>query len=127
MKRTFRKWFLPLMIALIACLAGAFTACKEQGDKTYTITFDVNGGGSLSDKTWKQGTTLSLPTPSAGSSIDMYGYTFTGWFYDEECTLAVEHLALNTVKYRIHAMLKNAELLSKKELLGYISKYGLVF
>lgn len=38
-----------------------------------------------------------------------------------------EHLALNTVKYRIHAMLKNAELLSKKELLGYISKYGLVF
>ncbi|MBP3433752.1 MAG: InlB B-repeat-containing protein, partial [Clostridia bacterium] len=95
MKRTFRKWFLPLMIALIACLAGSFAACgktsgKEPEGKSYTITFDVNGGASLSDKTWTEGTTLSLPTPSAGSSIDMYGYTFTGWFYDEDCTLAVD-------------------------------------
>ena len=38
-----------------------------------------------------------------------------------------EHLALNTVKYRIHAMLKNAELDSRKELLGMIRKYQLVF
>lgn len=38
-----------------------------------------------------------------------------------------EHLALNTVKYRIHAMLKNAEFVSKKELLAAIAKYGLVF
>ncbi|MGN1078480.1 MAG: InlB B-repeat-containing protein, partial [Candidatus Gallimonas sp.] len=95
MKRSFRKWLLPLAIALIACLAGAFTACgktpgKEPEGKSYTITFDSNGGGSLSDKTWTEGTTLALPTPSAGTSIDMYGYTFTGWFYDEECTLAVD-------------------------------------
>ena len=83
------------MIALIACLAGSFAACgktsgKEPEGKSYTITFDVNGGASLSDKTWTEGTTLSLPTPSAGSSIDMYGYTFTGWFYDEDRTLAVD-------------------------------------
>lgn len=38
-----------------------------------------------------------------------------------------EHLALNTVKYRIHAMLKNAGFVSKKELLGAIAKFGLVF
>lgn len=38
-----------------------------------------------------------------------------------------EHLALNTVKYRIHAMLKNAELESRKDLLSVIRKYGLIF
>lgn len=39
----------------------------------------------------------------------------------------LENVALNTVKYRVHAMLKNAETCSKKKLLSLIAKYGLEF
>lgn len=36
------------------------------------------------------------------------------------------HLALNTVKYRLHAMVKNADVSGRKELVALIAKYNLV-
>lgn len=96
---------MPLMVILFVCLAGALVACGTQEEppeenpsttaSTYTIVFDSTGGGAVSDKTWTEGTTLSLPTPSAGSSIDMYGYSFVGWYYDAECTKAVDRTSFD--------------------------------
>lgn len=37
------------------------------------------------------------------------------------------HFALNTVKYRVHAMIKNAEVSTRKELVSLIEKYHLDF
>ena len=39
----------------------------------------------------------------------------------------IENLAVNTVKYRVHAMLKNADIPSKRTLLDLIAKYDLRF
>lgn len=36
------------------------------------------------------------------------------------------HLALNTVKYRVHAMVKNADVSGRKDLVSLITKYNLV-
>ena len=36
------------------------------------------------------------------------------------------HLALNTVKYRVHAMVKNADVSGRKDLVALISKYNLI-
>lgn len=91
---------MPFMVILFVCLVGALVACRTQKEpseedpsktaSTYTIVFDSTGGGAVSDKTWTEGTTLSLPTPGAGTSIEMYGYSFVGWYYDAECTKAVD-------------------------------------
>ncbi len=97
MQRFAKKLLIPLILVALVCFAcGLLGACKpdDEGPDTegtvYTITFDSKGGASVSDKTWTEGTTLTLPTPGVGSSIDMYGYTFVGWFYDSDCTLAVD-------------------------------------
>ena len=36
------------------------------------------------------------------------------------------HLALNTVKYRVHAMVKNADVSGRKDLMALIEKYNLI-
>ena len=36
------------------------------------------------------------------------------------------HLALNTVKYRVHAMTKNAAVSGRKDLMALIEKYNLI-
>ena len=72
-----------LLIALIALVTcGLLTSCKKV--KTYTIVYNTMGGSSLPDGTYREDDThFYLPTPSAG---DLYGFRFTGWFYDEGCS-----------------------------------------
>ena len=43
-------------------------------DKKYTVTFDSQGGSHVSSQTVKEGTTISLPTPTRD------GYKFLGWY-----------------------------------------------
>ena len=43
-------------------------------DKKYTVTFNSQGGSHVSSQTVKEGTTISLPTPTRD------GYKFLGWY-----------------------------------------------
>lgn len=43
-------------------------------DREYTVTFDSQGGSHVSSQTVKEGTTISLPTPTRD------GYKFLGWY-----------------------------------------------
>ena len=43
-------------------------------DKKYTVTFDSQGGSHVSSQTVKEGTTISIPTPTRD------GYKFLGWY-----------------------------------------------
>ena len=47
-------------------------------DKEYTVTFDSQGGSHVSSQTVKEGTTISLPTPTRD------GYKFLGWYTEAD-------------------------------------------
>lgn len=47
-------------------------------DKKYTVTFDSQGGSHVSSQTVKEGTTISLPTPTRD------GYKFLGWYTEAD-------------------------------------------
>ena len=61
--------------------------CVQDGVNTYTITFNVNGGNSLTTNTavtGADGKLASLPTPTRN------GYTFDGWYTAETGGTKVE-------------------------------------
>ena len=76
------------------CVAGIFRAVhkrlrrKRLATTSYTIVYDSQGGAAVENGTYTEGSSnkFYLPTPSIGSDPKMYGYSFTGWFYDAECT-----------------------------------------
>lgn len=78
------------MIALFACAFGV--ACKKQTETgtSYTVVYDSRGGAPVKNGTYTPGKIFSLPTPETGASAEMYGYSFIGWFYDEDCTKQVD-------------------------------------
>ena len=45
----------------------------------YTITFNSDGGTAVSQMTVQENTTVTLP-----SNIEKDGWTFTGWYYNDE-------------------------------------------
>lgn len=51
----------------------------------HTVTFNTNGGSSISNQTVKNGDTYDLDEPSKT------GYTFAGWFKDSELTKEVKN------------------------------------
>ena len=65
------------LFILIGLLVG-FTACSSDDHKTYTITFNANGGsGTMADQTVTENTTVTL---SANLFIPAQeGYRFAGW------------------------------------------------
>lgn len=70
-----------VLVLLLALLAQTFAACEPQkptpSTKTYTITYDGNGGSldTMEPSTYKTGdTSESLPTPTRA------GWTFEGWY-----------------------------------------------
>ena len=79
-------------------LTHTFTVQSSSGGTTYyTLTFDTNGGSSISAVTRAAYTSISLsayiPTRE--------GYTFTGWYSDGELTTEIESVRLtkNTTIY----------------------------
>lgn len=91
-KATKRSFFglLIALIALFACICGVACNNKPEAETSYTVVYDSRGGASVKNGTYTPGKLFSLPTPEAGSSADMYGYSFIGWFYDEDCTKPVD-------------------------------------
>jgi len=60
------------------------------GVSSYTLTFDVNGGGKLDAVTKNSGETVEL----AEYKPTRDGYTFVGWYSDKELTKAVTTVEL---------------------------------
>lgn len=79
---------ITLLCTLLVSSALFIGGCKDKGgDKvTYTIVYDSQGGAAVKNGTYTEGGRFYLPTPSIGSDPKMYGYTFTGWYYDSACT-----------------------------------------
>ncbi len=57
---------------------------------TYTVVLSVNGGDELANQTYQYEQMLSLPTPSRA------GYTFGGWFSNEELTTAAQSVSITS-------------------------------
>lgn len=80
---------IALVCALLVSSALFISGCGgNNSDNSYTIVYDSQGGAAVKNGTYTVGgnKTFYLPTPSIGSDPKMYGYWFTGWFYDAECT-----------------------------------------
>lgn len=63
---------------------------EEESIKTYTVTFDEQGGSEVTDVTVNEGTKVALPTTTRS------GYEFTGWYSAPEggtrlLSLTVDH------------------------------------
>lgn len=76
--------------------------------KSYTITFNTNGGNAIESKSVLEGTALgNLPTPYRA------GYIFTGWYYDADTTKAAA--AADTVTQNLTLYAKYDEAASLRE------------
>lgn len=56
-----------------------------------TVTFDSNGGSSVSATSFNEGEEVSLPTPTRS------GYTFLGWYSSDTKIESVKDLKANTI------------------------------
>lgn len=63
-------------LIVILCLFGVM-------NNGYTVSFDSRGGSDVPSQTRMYGELLELPEPPTRE-----GYTFTGWYLDENCTRA---------------------------------------
>lgn len=76
-----RKVLPVILVLLLIVTAMVFTACENKGD-IIKITFDLKDGINFEELELKIGDLLEEPVPP-----EREGYTFSGWFYDEECTV----------------------------------------
>jgi len=87
MKKIFK---ILAIIAIVAVIGFSFATCEEENDPTpppppppvpVVVTFDSNGGSSVSDQTITAGTAASRPANPTKSS-----YTFGNWYQDTGLT-----------------------------------------
>ena len=71
-----RKGIALITFMLLFLLIGCNQA--EPEEKTYTYVFETNGGSTINDIILSENQTLTLP-----SSPTKDGYTFSGWYFDE--------------------------------------------
>ncbi|MCQ2400025.1 MAG: InlB B-repeat-containing protein, partial [Clostridia bacterium] len=74
MKKTSRA-ILTAILSVLFVVCVFFTGCT--GNKSFTLTFNVNGGTEISAVTLQSGEEYTLPVP------EKEGYSFEGWFKDE--------------------------------------------
>lgn len=90
---------LVLVCCLIASSAVFLVGCSHDDSTNettkYTIVYDSRGGAAVKNGVYETGKKLNLPTPSIGSDPKMYGFSFTGWYYDTECTKKVDRNAID--------------------------------
>lgn len=92
MEKSIKKPLLLLSILLLAATAAlSLTACKREGGKGYTLSFDTNGGSAVAAVTIEDGNAVSLPTPQRAN------YSFGGWYFDNETFL--EEAVGSALKY----------------------------
>ena len=74
-----KRFFLNYLVIAALALSAAFTSCdkKDKGPKTFTVTFDSNGGSAVAEQIITEGENVTEPTPPTKT-----GYTFAGWYTD---------------------------------------------
>ena len=65
---------------------------------SYTVTFDSDGGSSVSDQTVDAGDVATVPTPPTKAS-----YTFKGWYSDVALTTPYDFTTPVNADITIHA------------------------
>lgn len=70
-----RKKTIAVLLFAVILLTLAIAGCSG---KTYTISFESDGGGEFSPISTKGKEIITLPVPTKT------GYTFDGWFYDKD-------------------------------------------
>ena len=78
-----RRLLLVLLAVVAVCLLlTSLTACKNgsDGNTTYIISFNTDGGSEVQSIILKAGERIELPDPPTKD-----GYVFTGWYNDREC------------------------------------------
>ena len=75
--------------ALTALATVALVSCGGSKASTYTITLDVNDATATieADESYKVKTAEELLTALANVAPVKSGYTFEGWYLDEDCTI----------------------------------------
>ena len=68
-----KQW---VLLAITAIFALAFIGCNGDGDETYTVTFDSDGGTAVSAQTVTEGGKAVEPKPNPTKS----GFDFVHWF-----------------------------------------------
>ena len=69
------NYVIVVLFILLTCIVIYLT--KQGG---YTITFETNGGSTLAAQRYKYGEVIELESP------EKIGYTFDGWYIDEDLT-----------------------------------------
>lgn len=73
----------PTTTADTSTTTSSSTSSKgEQYVQQFVIHFNSNGGSQIADIVYIKGDNISLPTPKK------YGYTFAGWYYDNDTFLS---------------------------------------
>ncbi|MBO0454686.1 InlB B-repeat-containing protein [Candidatus Enterococcus murrayae] len=70
-------------------------------EKEYTVTYETNGGSKTESETVKANTPFTQPTAPSKE-----GYTFEGWYTDEELTQAYDFATLATSDITLYAKWK---------------------
>lgn len=77
--RKIRKQTITFLIVLVLGVSIILTACKKT--TSYTYSFNVDGGVSISDVSIDEGSDYTLPT-----TAEKEGYAFEGWYDNPEFT-----------------------------------------
>jgi uncharacterized repeat protein (TIGR02543 family) len=85
MKKLFRVLLLVFSIMSVSCAGDINSGDSSSGLRNYTISFNSNGGSSISSITKKYGTFISKPSDPKKND-----YEFSGWFYDQTYSSVVE-------------------------------------
>ncbi len=98
-----RKIFLGVLLA--STIIG-MAACSNGSDKnkndsnsnnqtvvektSFTVTFDTNGGSTVSSQTIEEGNKVTRPQNPTKADDENYFYDFAGWYTDQACTQAFD-------------------------------------
>ncbi|MCQ2399480.1 MAG: InlB B-repeat-containing protein, partial [Clostridia bacterium] len=75
------KKFLVMLLTLVM-ISSVFTliACTQQTEKSYTVTFDCDGGTPIESQVVQKGQKILLDAAPTKDSDHMYSYAFDGWY-----------------------------------------------
>jgi len=83
---------------LLALSAAFLASCGAEATKTYTVTFDTNGGSTVADQQIEHGKKASKPADPVKSA-----YTFDGWYADSYCKVPFDFDTEITADWTIYA------------------------
>ena len=97
-----RSYFSYLVVAVMVFLAAlTVTSCEKDEEKTFTVTFNSNGGSAVEAKTVKKGDKVAEPL---APTLDRH--SFDGWYTDNNSFNNKWNFASNTVTEDINLYAK---------------------